>query len=149
MCIRDRYRKTLSEYGIEPVDIAGSAEICPGVWSTGVLDRGTPEQSLVIATDRGAVVVTGCAHPGIVDITARARDIVQRDPLLVMGGFHLGQADRAELERVVSSLKELGVRYVAPSHCTGGDAIEAFRKSFGERFIEGGAGMIHEIGNLE
>jgi 7,8-dihydropterin-6-yl-methyl-4-(beta-D-ribofuranosyl)aminobenzene 5'-phosphate synthase len=145
----DEYREILSGFDIEPVDVTGPVEICPGVWSTGVLSTGIPEQSLVISTDRGAVVVTGCAHPGIVDITARAKEITRRDPLLVMGGFHLGQAGSAELGRIFESLDGLGVRYVAPSHCTGMIAIAAFRAAFEGRFVEGGAGKTHEIGKLK
>jgi 7,8-dihydropterin-6-yl-methyl-4-(beta-D-ribofuranosyl)aminobenzene 5'-phosphate synthase len=144
----DEYREILSGFGIEPIDVTGPIEICPGAWSTGVLDKGIPEQSLVLSTDRGAVIVTGCAHPGIADITARASEIAKRDPLLVMGGFHLGQAGGEELGRIFESLEGLGVRYVSPSHCTGMIAIAAFRAAFEGRFVEGGAGKIHEIGKL-
>jgi len=144
----DEYRKILSEFGIEPLDVTEPLEICPGVWSTGELGRGIPEQSLVIVTDRGPVVVTGCAHPGIVEITEKAKDLAKSDPLLVMGGFHLGRASEEEIGRVISSLEGLGVKYVAPSHCTGEEAIDAFRKAYRERFIAGGAGKTHEIGKL-
>ncbi len=144
------YRKTLREHGIEPVDVTEPVEICPGVWSTGVLSKGIPEQSLVISTDRGAVVVTGCAHPGIVDIAARAEEITGSDPLLVLGGFHLGQTGGDELGRIFDALgQSLGVRYVAPSHCTGMLAIAAFQAAFEGRFIEGGAGKTYEIGELQ
>lgn len=144
----DEYRKILSEFGIEPVDVTEQLEICPGVWSTGELSRGIPEQSLVLVTDRGPVVVTGCAHPGIVEITGKARDLAKSDPLLVMGGFHLGRMGGKEIGSIISSLEGLGVKYLAPSHCTGEGAIEAFRKAFRERFIAGGAGKTYEIGEL-
>ncbi len=143
------YRETLREFGIEPVDVTDPAGICPGVWSTGVLSKGIPEQSLVISTDRGAVVVTGCAHPGIVDIVARAKEMTKTNPLLVMGGFHLGQTGGDALGRIFEALDGLGVQYVAPSHCTGMLAIAAFRSAFGGRFIEGGAGKTYEIGKLQ
>jgi 7,8-dihydropterin-6-yl-methyl-4-(beta-D-ribofuranosyl)aminobenzene 5'-phosphate synthase len=144
----DGYRKILSGFGIEPVEVSESIEICPGAWSTGEMGSMIREQSLVILTDRGPVVVTGCAHPGIVEITARARDLAKRDPLLVMGGFHLGRTGDEEVHRIISVLEGLGVRYVAPSHCTGEWAINTFRDVFGERFIEGGAGKTHDIGKL-
>jgi len=144
----DGYWKMLSEFGIEPVKVSESIEICPGVWSTGELSSGIPEQALVIVTDQGPVVVTGCAHPGIVKITGKARDLAKSAPLLVMGGFHLGQMGGEEIGRIISSLEGLGVKHVAPSHCTGDAVIEAFRKAFGERFIAGGAGKTYEIGKL-
>lgn len=144
----EEYREILSESGIEPVDITGPVEICAGVWSTGVLDQGIPEQSLVLSTDHGAVVITGCAHPGIVDIAARAKEITRSLPILVMGGFHLGEASHAELGHIFHALDRLGVMYLSPSHCTGTQAIAIFREYFGRRFVEGGAGKIHEIGKL-
>ena len=144
----DEYRKILSEFGIEPVDVTEPIEICPGVWSTGEMGGLIREQSLVISTDRGPVVVTGCAHPGIVEITKKAKDLAKNSPLLIMGGFHLGRTGDEEVGRIISVLEGLGVKYAAPSHCTGEWAIEAFRKTFEERFIEGGAGKTYEIGKL-
>jgi 7,8-dihydropterin-6-yl-methyl-4-(beta-D-ribofuranosyl)aminobenzene 5'-phosphate synthase len=145
----EAYRDVLTRFGVEPVDVEGSVEICPGVWSTGEMGGLIREQSLVLSTDRGPVVVTGCAHPGIADIAERARELAEGAPLLVMGGFHMGRTGDEEVIRIISSLEKLGVRYAAPSHCTGEWAIEAFRKAFGERFITGGAGMTYEIGELK
>jgi 7,8-dihydropterin-6-yl-methyl-4-(beta-D-ribofuranosyl)aminobenzene 5'-phosphate synthase len=145
----DEYRKILAGFGLEPVDVAEPLEICPGVWSTGKMGGLIPEQSLVISTDRGSVVITGCAHPGIADITKRACELAEGAPLLVMGGFHLGRTGDEEVLRIITVFEELGVRYVSPSHCTGEWAIGKFREAFEERFIEGGAGWIHEIGGLK
>ena len=145
----DEYRGILSEFGLEPVDVTEPVEICPGVWSTGEMGGMIKEQSLVIRTDRGPVVVTGCAHPGIAKITEKACRIVEGAPLLVMGGFHLGRTGDEEVLRIISVLEGLGVRYVSPSHCTGEWAIGKFREAFDERFVEGGAGKIHELGGLK
>jgi 7,8-dihydropterin-6-yl-methyl-4-(beta-D-ribofuranosyl)aminobenzene 5'-phosphate synthase len=145
----DEYREILSGFGLEPVDVSEPVEICPGVWSTGKMGGLIPEQSLVISTDRGPVVVTGCAHPGIAPITKKACELVEDAPLLVMGGFHLGRTGDEEVVRIISVLEGLGVRYVSPSHCTGEWAIGKFREVFEERFVEGGAGRIHELGRLK
>ncbi len=145
----DEYREILSEFGLEPVDVTEPVEICPGVWSTGEMGGMIKEQSLVIHTDRGPVVVTGCAHPGIAPITKKACEIVTGAPLLVMGGFHLGRTGDEEVLRIISVLENLGVRYVSPSHCTGEWAIGKFREAFEERFVEGGAGKVHELSGLK
>lgn len=142
------YREILSKFGVEPVDVSEPMEVCPGVWSTGEMVGRAWEQSLVLSTGRGPVVVTGCAHPGIDKMTKRACELVEGAPLLVMGGFHMGQTGDEEVLRIISELEKLGVRYAAPSHCTGEWAIDAFRNAFEERFIEGGAGMTYEIGEL-
>lgn len=145
----DEYRNILSGFGIEPVDVTEPIEICPGVWSTGEMGGLIREHSLVMSTDRGPIVITGCAHPGIADITKRACELVEGAPLLVMGGFHMGRTGDEEVLRVISVLEELGVRYTSPSHCTGEWAIDAFRKTFEGRFIAGGVGKIYEIEKLK
>jgi 7,8-dihydropterin-6-yl-methyl-4-(beta-D-ribofuranosyl)aminobenzene 5'-phosphate synthase len=142
-------RGTLSKYDIDPIDVTEPVEIVPGVRSCGVMGDVIPEQSISISTDRGPIVVTGCAHPGIAEITARAKESGGRDPLLVMGGWHLRGSSGARIEAILETFAEMGVRYVAPSHCTGEEAIAAFEKAFGERFIAAGAGKIVKGRDLE
>jgi 7,8-dihydropterin-6-yl-methyl-4-(beta-D-ribofuranosyl)aminobenzene 5'-phosphate synthase len=68
---------------------------------------------------------------------------VQDAPVaLVVGGFHLGGASRAQIERVIADLLSLNVQQVCPTHCTGDVAIAMFAEAFGEGFIPGGAGKI-------
>ncbi len=64
-------------------------EICSHVWSTGELGSFIREQSLIIETSKGLIVMTGCAHPGIVEIVEAAKQLLDRDIHLVLGGFHL------------------------------------------------------------
>ena len=111
-----------------------------GVYTTGVLGGGIPEQALVIATSKGHVVLTGCAHPGIVRIVETAQKLYGGDIHLVMGGFHHPPPSAA------TRLHELGVRCAGPSHCTGDKAISAFEKVFGDGFVRSGAGRHIHIG---
>jgi 7,8-dihydropterin-6-yl-methyl-4-(beta-D-ribofuranosyl)aminobenzene 5'-phosphate synthase len=143
------FAEMLAAHGIEPVVVEQPIEIFPGCWSTGLIDGPVMEQSLVIATDRGPIVITGCAHPGIVEIVRRAREIAGRDPLLVMGGFHLGRKSEEELAEIIASFKELGVGYAAPTHCTGEEAIKAFEDAYGARFLRIGAGKVIEGAGLK
>lgn len=100
------------------------------------------EQALVIRTDEGSIILTGCAHPGVVEIVERAQKITKQNVLLVMGGFHLLMDGASNIRNKGGQLKELGVRYVAPSHCTGGEAIKILAELYGDRFIDSGAGRI-------
>lgn len=119
------------------------AEVCAGVRSTGELARVAPEQALIIDTREGPVVVTGCAHPGIVDILKRAREVTGREIALVLGGFHLLQTPEPELRTIVRAFKEeLGVKKVAATHCTGDEAITVFKEAYGPDFIPVGAGKV-------
>ena len=101
--------------------------------SLGPLGTEIPEQALVIDGADGLIVVTGCAHPGIANIVATAREAFGKEVLLVMGGFHLFESTSQQIEEAVEALQQLGVQYVAPSHCTGDPAREAFARAFGSR----------------
>jgi len=128
------------------VVVTAPLEILPGVFSTGEMGEGIIEQALVIDTGAGAVVVTGCAHPGIVEVVRRAREILPGEVALVVGGFHLGEATPGQIEAIVAAFDELGVRQVAPAHCTGALATRAFSEAYGHDFLEAGAGRVIEVG---
>ena len=115
------------------------------VYTTGELDSWIKEQSLVIDTPKGLVIVTGCAHPGVVQIVSRTKNRLKKEVYLLMGGFHLGGQPLGELQRVAEELKKLGVQKVAPSHCTGEAARKLFRQLWGRNFIESGVGAVIEL----
>lgn len=117
-----------------------SMMICEDIYTTGMMGEDVEEQSLVIDTDAGAVVITGCAHNGIVEIAKRAEEILEKKIALLLGGFHLMRKDKAEIERVVSGLMSMEIERIAPTHCTGDLAMERLHKVFSERAIVVGAG---------
>ena len=128
----------------ELVEVKASLEIAPGIHTTGRVGMRIPEQALVIETTDGPIVLTGCAHPGVVEMVRRARQVVDRDPALVMGGFHLGQASTDQVQTIIDELRQLGVRQVAPCHCTGDRARRLFADAFGTDCILAGVGQIVE-----
>jgi len=140
-----RTKREVKAYGGDLVDVTGPIEIAPGIHSTGELGAAMHEQSLVLDTGDGIVVITGCAHPGIVGIVRKAKQLAEGDVLLVMGGFHLMGAPESVVARAAADLKDLGVRQVSPTHCTGDAAIEQFRETFGESFTPGGVGLVVEF----
>jgi 7,8-dihydropterin-6-yl-methyl-4-(beta-D-ribofuranosyl)aminobenzene 5'-phosphate synthase len=98
------------------------------------------EQALMILTDKGSIIITGCAHPGVVEIVERATQISSKAVVLLAGGFHLLMDNESNIREIAVRLKELGVQYVAPSHCSGGEARQVFAKVYGDRFLESGVG---------
>jgi 7,8-dihydropterin-6-yl-methyl-4-(beta-D-ribofuranosyl)aminobenzene 5'-phosphate synthase len=124
------------------VEVHKPEEIGEEVYTTGELGTGIIEQSLVVRTDEGLVVVTGCAHPGIVEIVRKAKELSGDEVYLVLGGFHLGGKSQREIEGILSEFRRLGVRKVAPCHCTGEQAIRMFRQEYGEDFIQAGVGRV-------
>jgi 7,8-dihydropterin-6-yl-methyl-4-(beta-D-ribofuranosyl)aminobenzene 5'-phosphate synthase len=127
------------------VEVSDPLDIQPGVWSTGQMGSAIVEQALVVQTGSDLTVITGCAHPGIVEIVKKAREVGGGEIGLVMGGLHLSDASASTLRSVVSSLGELGVQRIAPCHCTGESAGALLATAFGERYETCGVGLVlHE-----
>jgi 7,8-dihydropterin-6-yl-methyl-4-(beta-D-ribofuranosyl)aminobenzene 5'-phosphate synthase len=126
----------------EVVEAAPGMEIADGILTTGNVGGSIPEQSLVIRTQKGLVVITGCAHPGIVRIVERAVELAGGPVYLVLGGFHLGEKSQSEIAAILREFRRLGVQKVAPSHCTGDLAIAMFAAEYGDDFLRTGAGSI-------
>jgi 7,8-dihydropterin-6-yl-methyl-4-(beta-D-ribofuranosyl)aminobenzene 5'-phosphate synthase len=98
-----------------------------------------------VDTREGLIVITGCAHPNVADMAEQAQAYLGKNIYLLMGGFHLGGRSDAEIRAIIQRLKALGIRKVAPSHCTGDNAIRMFRDEWTGDFIEGGLGAIIEV----
>jgi 7,8-dihydropterin-6-yl-methyl-4-(beta-D-ribofuranosyl)aminobenzene 5'-phosphate synthase len=139
------FKKSITATGAEVRALVQPEKLFDKVYTTGELGSWIKEQSLVIDTPRGLVIVTGCAHPGIVQIVSQTKNWLHKEVYLLMGGFHLGGQPFGELQRVAAELKKLGVHQVAPSHCTGDAARKLFRELWGQNFIESGLGAIIEL----
>lgn len=128
-------------------EVSGPETIIEGVYTTGEMGSGIIEQALGLKTVKGLVVITGCAHPGIVRVVEQAKEIGNDEIYLVLGGFHLGSKSEAAIENINDDFQRLGVPKVAPCHCTGELATSLFHRAFGEDFIHNGVGKIIEIGD--
>jgi 7,8-dihydropterin-6-yl-methyl-4-(beta-D-ribofuranosyl)aminobenzene 5'-phosphate synthase len=122
------------------VEVHDPVTITDRIRTTGELGAAIVEQALIVETDQGLIVVTGCAHPGVANMvrTAKAYGKVY----LVVGGFHLADNSIDEVKAVIAELKRQGVQEIAPSHCTGDGAIKQFRNEFGTGFIPIGVGAV-------
>ena len=150
--------KTRADYaaaGITFVEHDGPQQILPGVWLTGPVPRIHPErnwsgtgrvrspeglvednipedQSLVIDTDRGLVIVAGCGHAGIVNTVDYARRIVRPAPIhAIVGGLHLYALDDEKLDWTADQLKAAGLENLLGAHCTGIEAVYRIRQRAG------------------
>lgn len=142
-------KDTVRRAGTTLVEVNSSMPIVPGAYTTGELGSQIREQALVLETPRGLVVITGCAHPGIVAMVRQAQMEVDGDVYMALGGFHLRDANAAQIAAVIAELQELGVQRIAPSHCTGDVARRAFAEAFGADDLESGAGQVFVIGTEE
>ena len=144
----DSFKRFVSSHAKKTIEVENLTEIYKGVFSTGEMGTFIKEQALIINTDAGLVVITGCAHPGIVKIIERARNTFKKDVLLVVGGFHLFGKSKGELNEIVKTFKKMNVKFVAPCHCTGDSAIDLFSKIYSKNFIKTGVGKIIELQDL-
>jgi 7,8-dihydropterin-6-yl-methyl-4-(beta-D-ribofuranosyl)aminobenzene 5'-phosphate synthase len=126
----------------EVVEAEPGMQVAENILTTGNVGGSIPEQSLVIRTGKGLVVITGCAHPGIVRIVEKAVALTGDPVYLVLGGFHLRDMSDAQIAAILGDFRRLGVQKAAPSHCTGDRAIAMFADEYGEDFLRTGAGSI-------
>ena len=141
--------------GARFVAIDRPTAIFPGAWLTGPVPRTHPERNwsgqeqvrtaeglvedtipedtaLVLDTDRGLVVVTGCGHAGVVNILEHARATVRAAPVhAVLGGLHLFAADAATLDWTADRLRGFQLAHLLGAHCTGIETVYALRSKLG------------------
>jgi 7,8-dihydropterin-6-yl-methyl-4-(beta-D-ribofuranosyl)aminobenzene 5'-phosphate synthase len=111
-------------------------EICSNIWSTGELEGSFKEQSLVVRFGKKLVLVTGCAHPGIVSIVENVTSKFKQPLDMVLGGFHWFKNQKNEVESQINCLRQMGVQKIAPCHCSGSDAVTLARENWKDGFVE-------------
>lgn len=145
-------------------------EIGPGVYLTGEIPRrstfekGDPNMtmiaddgrqvrpdplhddlSMIVDTDRGLVVVLGCAHAGMINILNYAIEQLKRDRIFaVIGGTHLGFSSDEQFDETVKVIDEYRIERLGVSHCTGLEKASRLHAKLGERFFFGTVGAVLE-----
>lgn len=127
-----------------PVICQKPIEFIGGMMSTGEVSDGLSEHSLLSNVKGESVVLTGCSHPGLVNILKRAQKVSGTEKMYaVIGGFHISGIN--EGLKMGEFLLKLNVRLVSPCHCTSDDAKQAIAKLLGRRYVENGSGKIISI----
>jgi len=136
------FKDLIALHQAKVVEVVKRKQICPDVETTGELGTWIKEQSLILRTEKGVVLIVGDAHPGIIDIIKRVKRLTKEKVQLVVGGFGLGGASPTELESIVKNFARLGVEKVAPCHSSGDRARKLFQEKYKENYIESGAGKV-------
>ena len=127
------------------------AEIAPDIFTTGEIpgtyhEKYMPEQALVVKTKKGFSMLTGCAHPGIVEMIKKVKVRFSAEYLyFVSGGFHLMESDKRVIDIIAGDFKKMGVIKAGPTHCSGEAAEDIFKKYYGENFVVMQAGKEIEV----
>ena len=134
------FKKQMAGLNLTPVMVDAPSMICKHLYTSGEFKYQIPEEALVIDTKKGLAVITGCAHPGIINMLTKIKDDFGKDIYLVCGGFHLMDRTEKELSQIISEMRKLGVVKCGATHCTGDMQIKMFRETFGENYFELGTG---------
>jgi 7,8-dihydropterin-6-yl-methyl-4-(beta-D-ribofuranosyl)aminobenzene 5'-phosphate synthase len=153
------------------VEINEPEEVIPGAYFTGYIDRVTAyeqvpkafvkelngqlepdlfegEQAIAcVVKGKGLVILSGCAHAGIVNTVIRARQMTGVNHLhAIIGGFHLVNAAEDLVEATISDLKAMSPDYIIPTHCTGFEAMVRFSQEMPDQFILNTVGTCYTFG---
>lgn len=140
-----RFKKSATKRGASLVEVDKFRKICEGAYTTGVIQGWIKEQSLILDTFKGLIVMTGCAHPRIIKIISTAKELLEKSLYLVLGGFHLAGFAENEIKKIIDEFRSQGVKKVGPCHCTGEEARQLFAEEYKDDFIDIGAGKEIEI----
>ncbi len=104
------------------------------------------DQSLILDTEKGLVIILGCAHAGMINILKHVTNKMKKEKIwTIIGGTHLGFLTPEQLNASIQSLKEMKVELIGVAHCTGIRAVSKLSQEFGDRFFYGGVGSVLEI----
>ena len=140
----------IKQYGARLVEVEVAVNIRDNIYLSGELtgrgkDSDIPEQYMAINGAKGLVLITGCAHPGIIEIVEHAKNVFNSDVHLIIGGFHLKDYTSEKAHDIILRLRSLGVQQVIPFHCTGRFAQNLFSKEYKQDCIIPNEGQAIEI----
>jgi 7,8-dihydropterin-6-yl-methyl-4-(beta-D-ribofuranosyl)aminobenzene 5'-phosphate synthase len=165
-------REAIDSLGVvRIVEVEEPEEVIPGVYLTGNIERTTsyeriPPSLLIKRGDKlegellegeqavmcnikgkGLVIISGCAHRGIVNAVRHAQKVTGIDKVYaVIGGFHLVNARPGIIEKTVADIRKIAPEYIVPTHCTGFEAMMVFAKEMPAQFILNTAGTQYTFG---
>jgi 7,8-dihydropterin-6-yl-methyl-4-(beta-D-ribofuranosyl)aminobenzene 5'-phosphate synthase len=129
-----QFKEGVRAAGAQLVEATPGQELAEHVYTTGEMGAGIKEQALIVKAEPGLVVITGCAHPGVVEMVAQAKRLLGGEVELVFGGFHLAGESRERLESIARAFQDMGVRRAGPCHCSGDEARAVFAQIYGDGY---------------
>ncbi len=104
------------------------------------------DQSLVLDTEKGLILILGCAHSGMINIIHHVINKTGKGNFYaILGGTHLDFLPPEQLEELIMALNKLEIEKIGVSHCTGMRAAFRLSLEFGDRFFYGCVGSVLEV----
>lgn len=111
-----------------------------------IQDIFSDDQSLIIDTEKGLVLILGCAHSGMINIINHVINKTGKENFhAILGGTHLDFLTPEQLEESIKSLKKMKIKKIGVSHCTGMRTAFRLHQEFGDRFFYGCVGSVLEV----
>jgi len=149
------FKKKIRSLGGNMIEVAGDnpnkIKISKNIYSSGEIlgkydNSDIAEQALVIESGKGLVVITGCAHPGIINILENIKERFNGKKMyFVMGGFHLMNMYQRRIKFIIKEFRTIGIKKVGPTHCSGKEAEDMFKKEYQNDYIDIKAGKVIKI----
>jgi 7,8-dihydropterin-6-yl-methyl-4-(beta-D-ribofuranosyl)aminobenzene 5'-phosphate synthase len=92
------------------------------------------DQSLLLETEKGLVVILGCAHAGLINTLEHAREITGKSIHTVIGGMHLRGASEKRIAKTIEALEKYDIQHIIPCHCSGDLAVKLLQQNYPNRF---------------
>jgi len=138
------YIGLIGRWGGQARVVTDPIELCEGIYVTRALpadfDPAFKEQSLLLRSARGPILITGCSHPGILAIVRDAATTAGESIRVLVGGFHLENKKQGELSSIIAGLKDVGIESCGAMHCSGEKAIASLEAAFDASFLDLGVG---------
>lgn len=138
--VENNFLERFESFQDQTIPVDDPEEICAGIMSTGEMGIRIKEQSLLIDTSKGLVILTGCSHQGIENIVEKAAELSNKPIYMVFGGFHLLNHSSEQVEDIIDVFRNNGVQKCGATHCTGEMATRMFIDHYGADFVRIGAG---------
>jgi 7,8-dihydropterin-6-yl-methyl-4-(beta-D-ribofuranosyl)aminobenzene 5'-phosphate synthase len=117
-----------------------------GEQGTNVCDPLEDDLSLFIRSDKGLILLLGCAHAGLMNIMDHAFNVTGEKRIhAIIGGTHLMFSTEAQLKATMDRLAAANVAHIGASHCTGRNGTLALAARFKERFFSATVGASLEV----
>jgi len=127
-----------------PFEVGDAGQFCDDAGS--MPDRVRDDQSLVIVSERGLVLLLGCCHAGVINSIDYAMEKTGVENVYaVIGGTHLGFSDPNRLDETVRALRGYRIKKICPGHCTGFAASARLFREFPGQFHPAHVGFTIEI----
>jgi 7,8-dihydropterin-6-yl-methyl-4-(beta-D-ribofuranosyl)aminobenzene 5'-phosphate synthase len=110
------------------------------------IDTTPDDQSLVLETDKGLLVILGCCHAGLINTLEHIAHVTcRRDVYAVIGGTHLGFCGQDQLEMTIAAITRWGIHKIAAGHCTGFAASARLSREMPKKFQSAMVGYTLEV----